>query len=73
MSPILPHDEREPLSDEHAEDSYTSGALVNGPPDSSDGKRRPRVRGRKPPITDGPFTETKELLGGWAPPGSARR
>jgi hypothetical protein len=73
MRSKMPHDERESLSDEHAEDSYTAGGLVNGSPDSSDDARGPRVRRRKPPITDGPFTETKELLGGWASPDSARR
>ena len=65
-------DEREFLTDKHAEDSYASGGLVNGSPDSGE-RHLLRVRRRKPPITDGPFAETKELLGGWSPPGSARR
>ena len=73
MRSKMPRDEGEPQRDEHAEDSYTSGGLVNGSPDSGDDRRRPRVRRRKPPVTDGPFAETKELIGGWTPPGSARR
>lgn len=69
----MPRDEGELPRETHAEDSYGSGGPVNGATDSGDVRRRPRVRRRKPPITDGPFAETKELLGGWAPPGSARR
>ena len=38
------------------------GHYVSGAPMSKEGKR---VKGEKPVITDGPFTEGKELLGGY--------
>jgi len=74
MRSRLPRSERQRPSDQHSEDSYAPGGPVNGrAPDSSADRGGRDVRRRKPTITDGPFTETKELLGGWAPPGSVRR
>jgi len=47
------------------EESYTARPEVN---DGSlvHGDRRRSRRRRRTAITDGPFTESKELLGGWA-------
>lgn len=74
MRSRLPRDERQTPSDQHAEDSYAPGGAVNGRAPGSSADRGERgVRRRKPTITDGPFAETKELLGGWSPPGSVRR
>ncbi|HEV8497976.1 MAG TPA: hypothetical protein VGQ56_13975 [Gemmatimonadaceae bacterium] len=74
MRSRLPREERQRSSDQHAEDSYVKGGPVNGrAPDSSANQRQPHVRRRTATITDGPFAETKELLGGWTPPASARR
>lgn len=67
------YNENKPLRDAHAKHSPVPGGSVNAAPDSSAMERRPRVRRRTLPFTDGPFAETKEMLGGWAPPGSMRR
>ena len=60
---------------DHQQAQATLGvpALVNvAVPRSTERVRRTR-RPRKPTITDGPFAETKEMLGGYQPPGSVRR
>jgi hypothetical protein len=45
------------------EHSPPSRAAVNG---GRRDVRRPRSRRRPPPVTDGPFAESKEMLGGGA-------
>ena len=60
MKPMLPSEqEKSPISKEQ--------------PDAKIPLTRPVPRRRRPTIIDGPFTESKELLGGWWPPGAKRR
>jgi len=59
--------------DQNSEDSFNSGALVNPERATARGRGPRHRRRRKPVIIDGPFTESKEMLGGFSPPGSARR
>jgi hypothetical protein len=43
-----------------------SGAMINGAPlEGTDAAKTVRVRGGDVQLTDGPFTETKEILGGY--------
>lgn len=43
-----------------------SGAMVSGAPlEGTDAAQTVRVRGGDTKVTDGPFTETKEILGGY--------
>jgi hypothetical protein len=74
MSSMLPHDEighSAKNTVEHREDGSGPVRWVNAEPEHR--APRPRVRRRKPPITDGPFAESKEMLGSYSPPGAARR
>jgi hypothetical protein len=84
MSSMLPHEEIG-HSAKNTTDHHPDGSAVGRVPQSSGAPARwvnaeperrtpqPRVRRRKPPITDGPFAESKEMLGGYAPPGASRR
>jgi hypothetical protein len=56
------------------EDSYEDGELVDVEEARPTELGRPARadRRRKPTILDGPFTESKEMLGGYRPPNSAR-
>jgi hypothetical protein len=53
------------------EESFRAPAQVNSA--AGGGRGGPARRRRKPNYTDGPFTESKELLGGAEPPSGARR
>lgn len=59
------------------EDSFDPGEPVNERDDhraeSHEDRTRPAGRRRKATVIDGPFTESKELLGGQWPPGWVRR
>lgn len=74
-SPLSAQDARGPHSglDQNGEDSFNSGALVNPERATARGRGPRHRRRRKPIIIDGPFTESKEMLGGFSPPGSVRR
>ncbi len=65
----LPADERRALVDEHIAYSRTlreRGVLVHGDPlDSPEAARTIRFDADDPVITDGPFLEAKEALGGF--------
>jgi hypothetical protein len=62
------------VADEPLEDSFTANPSVNVGAVASNtlGGHHDRRR-RKPTITDGPFTESKELIGGSTPPNATRR
>ena len=53
QDPHLPH---------HSNDLDADGSVAE-PTDVRAMKRRARIRGWKLPITDGPFAESKEMLG----------
>ena len=59
--------------DQNIDDSFNSGALVNPERATANGRGPRRRLPRKLVIIDGPFTESKEMLGGFSPPGSVRR
>jgi hypothetical protein len=56
---------------ERREESFPALAQVNS--GAGGGRGGPARRRRKPSYTDGPFTESKELLGGIEPPGGSGR
>jgi len=60
MKPMLPQKQDE-------------GSVLKKQPDAKLERRQPAPRRRRRTIIDGPFTESKELLGGSWPPGAKRR
>lgn len=62
MSTLPPLDPRENDPPDGTQANDETSALPR--PDGRSSRRRARLRGWKLPITDGPFAESKEMLGG---------